>query len=423
MTTPRLSWVESANTGLTDFPLQNLPFGIFSTSEQSARAGVAIGDQIVDLQVLAAAGLLPEATREVFAASTLNPFISLGQQAWRDVRQRLTEWLAMSADAYAPATLRERALVPMAQARLHLPLEVTGYTDFYSSRHHAENCGRLFREPEHALPPNWLELPIGYNGRASTIVASGTPVRRPSGQRRQPGAPRPVFGPSDKLDFELEMAFVIGKASAMSEPIPIAQAPDHLFGMVLLNDWSARDFQQWESVPLGPFNSKSFCTSISPWIVTMDALAPFRCAHPEQRPAPLDYLRQDGDGAYAIELEASIRPAGGKIPLPVTRTNFRTMYWTVAQQLAHHTISGCNVRVGDLMGSGTLSGATPDSLGCLLEITKNGKEALTLPDGTTRYFLLNGDEVSIRGWCQGNGYRVGFGEVSGEVSQGKNFAE
>ncbi|GJG98508.1 fumarylacetoacetase [Cupriavidus pauculus] len=423
MTTLRLSWVESANTGLTDFPLQNLPYGVFSTAERSTRAGVAIGDRIVDLQELAAAGLLPEAMRKVFAASTLNPFISLGQSAWRDVRQRLTEWLALDADAYTAAALRERALVPMAQARLHLPLEVTGYTDFYSSRHHAENCGRLFREPEHALPPNWLELPIGYNGRASTIVASGTPVSRPSGQRRQPGEPRPVFGPSGKLDFELEMAFVIGKPSAMSEPIPIAQAPDHLFGMVLLNDWSARDFQQWESAPLGPFNSKSFCTSISPWIVTMDALEAFRCAHPVQQPAPLDYLRQDGEGAYAIELEASIRPAGGKVRVPVTHTNFRSMYWTVAQQLAHHTVSGCNVRVGDLMGSGTLSGATPDSLGCLLEITKNGKEALTLPDGSTRHFLLDGDEVSIRGWCQGNGYRVGFGEVSGEARQGKDFAE
>jgi len=423
LTTLRLSWVESANTGLTDFPLQNLPYGVFSTAERSTRAGVAIGDRIVDLQELAAAGLLPEAMREVFAASTLNPFISLGQSAWRDVRQRLTEWLAMDADAYATSALRERALVPMAQAQLHLPLEVTGYTDFYSSRHHAENCGRLFRDPEHALPPNWLELPIGYNGRASTIVVSGTPVHRPRGQRRQPGEQRPVFGPSDKLDFELEMAFVVGKPSVMSEPIPVEQAPDHLFGMVLLNDWSARDFQQWESAPLGPFNSKSFCTSISPWIVTMDALAPFRCANPVQQPAPLDYLRQDGEGAYAIELEASIRPAGGKARVPVTHTNFRTMYWTVAQQLAHHTVSGCNVRVGDLMGSGTLSGATPDSLGCLLEITKNGKEALILPDGSTRHFLLDGDEVSIRGWCQGNGYRVGFGEVSGEVRQGKDLAK
>ncbi len=415
MTSPRLSWVASANNGLTDFPLQNLPYGVFSTANRRARVGVAIGDQIVDLQELAKAGVLPEAMREVFSADTLNPFISLGRTAWDDVRHRLTEWLALDADAHAAPELRERALVAMAQALLQIPLEVSGYTDFYSSRHHAENCGKLFRAPEDALPPNWLELPIGYNGRACTVVASGTPVRRPNGQRRLPGEFRPLFGPSDKLDFELEMAFIVGKPSAMSEPIPIAKASDHLFGMVLLNDWSARDFQLWESAPLGPFNSKSFCTSISPWVVTMDALAPFRCAHPVQQPEPLDYLRQDGDGSYAIELEAAIRPTGGEAAFPVTRTNFRNMYWTMAQQLAHHTVSGCNVRVGDLMGSGTLSGPTPDSLGCLLEITMNGKASLTLPDGSARHFLLDGDEVSIRGWCEGSGYRIGFGEVIGQV--------
>lgn len=415
MNNVRQSWVASANTGRTDFPLQNLPYGIFSTPERSARVGVAIGGCIVDLQELADAAVLPASMRDVFTASALNPFISLGPTAWRDVRHRLTAWLAADADAHPMPGLRERGLVSMAAARLHLPIEVAGYTDFYSSRHHAENCGRMFRDPAHALPPNWLELPIGYNGRASTIVASGTPVRRPSGQRRAPGAARPDFGPCDKLDFELEMAFIVGKPSAMGEPIPVSEAPDYLFGMVLLNDWSARDFQQWESAPLGPFNSKSFCTSISPWVVTMDALAPFRCAHPAQDPEPLAYLRQDVEGAYDIELEAAIRPAGGEAALPVTRTNFRTMYWTMAQQLAHHTVSGCNLRVGDLMGSGTISGATPGSLGCLLEMTKNGNDREMLPDGSTRHFLLDGDEVVMRGWCQGNGYRVGFGEVRGRV--------
>ncbi|ESJ05461.1 fumarylacetoacetase, partial [Cupriavidus sp. HPC(L)] len=313
------------------------------------------------------------------------------------------------------AALRERAVVPMAGATLHLPVQIPGYTDFYSSKEHATNVGRMFRDPDNALLPNWLEIPIGYNGRASSVVVSGTPIHRPNGQIKLPNEARPIFGACRKLDYELEMGFIVGKDSALGEPVCVDQADDYLFGMVLLNDWSARDIQQWEYVPLGPFNSKSFGTSISPWVVTMDALEPFRRDNPEQSPQPLPYLRQSARNAYDIKLEVALRPQGAERAEPISRTNFRAMYWTMAQQLAHHTVSGCNVRVGDLMGSGTISGTTPDSYGSLLELTRNGNEPLKLAGGAQRGFLQDGDEVVMRGWCQGDGYRIGFGEVSGEV--------
>lgn len=411
-----LSWIPSANDGRTHFSLQNLPYGIFSTSERTPRAGVAIGAMVLDLAVLDEAGLLPAATRGTFAHATLNPFIALGRSAWRETRARLTALLSEGdATLAGDAALRERALVPMAGAAMHLPVDIPGYTDFYSSREHATNVGRMFRDPENALLPNWLEIPIGYNGRASSVVVSGTPLHRPNGQIKLPNEARPVFGPCRKLDYELEMGFIVGQPSALGEPIDVADAPAHMFGMVLLNDWSARDIQQWEYVPLGPFNSKSFGTSISPWIVTMEALEPFRRDNPAQSPEPLAYLRQQGRNAYDIALEVALKPAGAADATTVCRTNFRAMYWTMAQQLAHHTVSGCNVRVGDLMGSGTISGTTPGAFGSLLETTRNGAEPLTLADGARRGFLEDGDEVVMTGWCQGDGYRVGFGEVAGRI--------
>ncbi|WP_020201151.1 MULTISPECIES: fumarylacetoacetase [Cupriavidus] len=416
MTTIPHSWIESANDGVTHFPLQNLPYGIFSTTGQGPRAGVAIGDFILDLAVLDGAGLLPPAVRGVFGGATLNAFIALGKPAWTETRQHLTRLLSAGDDTLrGKSALHEQALVPMAWATLHLPVDIPGYTDFYSSREHATNVGRMFRDPDNALLPNWLEIPIGYNGRASSVVVSGTALHRPKGQIKPPDAPRPVFAACRKLDYELEMAFIVGKPSALGEAISTADAPAHIFGMVILNDWSARDIQQWEYVPLGPFNSKGFGTSISPWVVTMDALEPFRRDNPVQSPEPLPYLRQPRGNAYDIALEVALRPEGAEHATTVCRTNFKAMYWTVAQQLAHHTVSGCNVRVGDLMGSGTISGTAPDAFGSLLESTRNGAEPLALDGGARRGFLEDGDEVVMTGWCQGDGYRVGFGEVSGKI--------
>ncbi|WP_059411560.1 fumarylacetoacetase [Cupriavidus basilensis] len=416
MTTIPHSWIESANDGVTHFPLQNLPYGVFSTTGQGPRAGVAIGDFILDLAVLDGAGLLPPAVRGVFGGATLNAFIALGKPAWTETRQHLTRLLSAGDDTLrGKSALHEQALVPMAWATLHLPVDIPGYTDFYSSREHATNVGRMFRDPDNALLPNWLEIPIGYNGRASSVVVSGTALHRPKGQIKPPDAPRPVFAACRKLDYELEMAFIVGKPSALGEAISTADAPAHIFGMVILNDWSARDIQQWEYVPLGPFNSKGFGTSISPWVVTMDALEPFRRDNPVQSPEPLPYLRQPHGNAYDIALEVALRPEGAEHATTVCRTNFKAMYWTVAQQLAHHTVSGCNVRVGDLMGSGTISGTAPDAFGSLLESTRNGAEPLALDGGARRGFLEDGDEVVMTGWCQGDGYRVGFGEVSGKI--------
>ncbi|WP_142846435.1 fumarylacetoacetase [Telmatospirillum sp. J64-1] len=399
------------------FPIQNLPFGIFSTAADPApRVGIAIGGQVLDLAVLAEAGLVKTAPEGIFARPSLNPFIALGRPAWRETRARISELLRHDNPALRDdLSLRSRALVPQAQARMHLPVEIGGYTDFYSSREHATNVGSMFRDPKNALMPNWLHIPIGYNGRASSVVVSGTPVRRPNGQTKAPDAEFPSFGPSRKLDFELETAFILGRGNELGRPIPMAEAEEHIFGMVVMNDWSARDIQQWEYVPLGPFNSKTFATSISPWVVTMEALEPFRVAGPVQDPQPLPYLRQTGPQGFDLHLEVALRPAGAKSETVISRTNFRHMYWSMAQQLVHHTISGCNTRIGDLMGSGTISGPTPDSLGSLLELTWNGKTPLVLEGGEERSFLQDGDEVIMTGWCQGEGYRIGFGKVSGRI--------
>ena len=401
----------------SDFPIQNLPYGAFSTAATPApRVGVAIGDFVLDLAVLESEGLIDLAPAfDVFAQGSLNAFMALGPKMWSRTRARISELLRHDNPQLRDnKMLRASALVPMADAKLHLPIAVAGYTDFYSSKEHATNVGSMFRDPKNALLPNWLEIPIGYNGRASSVVVGGTPVRRPNGQLKAPDAARPVLAPSCKLDIELEMAFIVGRGNALGEPIPIGEAESHIFGMVLLNDWSARDIQQWEYVPLGPFNSKSFATSISPWVVTMEALGPFRVPGPVQSPAPLAYLQHAGDHAFDIALQVALQPAHAARATTISRSNFRAMYWSMAQQLAHHTIGGCNARVGDLMASGTISGGTPDSLGSLLELTWNGRNPLVV-DGVERTFLEDGDTVSITGWCQGDGYRVGFGEVSGTI--------
>ena len=399
------------------FPIQNLPYGVFVTpANYTPRIGVAIGDQVLDLAAVEQAGLLDVVPGErLFNRPTLNLFIERGPDAWRRAREAISELLRQeNARLRDDARLRARALVPQSAARMLMPLTIPGYTDFYSSKEHATNVGSLFRDPAHALLPNWLYVPIAYNGRASSIVVSGTPVLRPNGQKKRPDAPQPAFGPCEKLDFELEMAFVVGVGNALGEPIPVASAPSHVFGMVLMNDWSARDLQQWEYIPLGPFNSKTFATSISPWVVTMDALEPFRVDGPVQDPPPLPYLATSGPQAYDIHLEAAIAPAGHPATT-ICRTNFRTLYWSIAQQLAHHTVSGCNTRVGDLMGSGTISGSAPDSYGSLLELTRNGTRPLTLAAGGVRRFLEDDDEVILSGYAQARDYRVGFGEVRGRV--------
>jgi len=399
------------------FPIQNLPYGVFTTpANYSPRIGVAIGDQVLDLSVLEQAEVLDVAPGErLFNRETLNAFIERGPDAWTRARNAISELLQEKNPRLRDdARLRARAFTSQTAARMLMPVTIPGYTDFYSSKEHATNVGSMFRDPQHALLPNWLYVPIAYNGRASSIVVSGTPVLRPNGQMKPTAAKQPVFGPCKKLDFELEIGCIVGVGNALGEPVPIDSAERRLFGMVLLNDWSARDLQQWEYIPLGPFNSKTFATSISPWVVTMEALQPFRVEGPVQDPAPLSYLATSGPQAYDIHLEASLA-ARGKKATTISRTRFSRMYWSIAQQVAHHTVSGCNLRAGDMIGSGTISGDTPDSYGSLLELTWNGTRPLQLADGIERTFLEDDDEVILTGWAQGKDYRIGFGEVRGRI--------
>ena len=405
----------------SDFPLQNLPYGVFQPQGEHARVGVAIGTEVLDLAALEAVGLLPTGAQNVFGQTSLNAFIALGRPVWQQVRARLQQLLSADcAELRDNAALRAKAFYPQASVAMLLPIEVPGYTDFYSSKEHAYNVGCMFRDPKNALMQNWSELPVGYNGRASSVVVSGTDLVRPSGQIKLPNEERPVFSACRKLDFELETGFIVGKATALGEPIAIEEAENHIFGMVLLNDWSARDIQQWEYVPLGPFNSKTFGTSISPWVVTLEALEPFRCASPVQEPQPLPYLRENTANNYDINLQVAIAADGSETV--ISNTNFKYMYWSMMQQLTHHTIAGCNVRVGDLMGSGTISGPEKDSRGSLLELTWNTTEPLTLANGEQRGFLEDGDTLIMRGHCQKDGLRIGFGEVRGTVLPAKTFA-
>jgi fumarylacetoacetase len=401
----------------SDFPIQNLPYGVFSSRDGRApRIGVAIGNHVLDLRELEQDGRLDVGALGVFAAPTLNPFMALGPKAWSRARTRISELLRHDkAELRDDASLRRRVLLPMADVRMHLPIAVAGYTDFYSSKEHATNVGIMFRGKDNALQPNWLHMPIGYNGRASTVVVSGTAVRRPRGQLKPPNVDLPSFGPCKRLDFELEMGVVIGQSSGIGEMLSEPQAEQMIFGFTLLNDWSARDIQQWEYVPLGPFQAKAFATSISPWIVTREALQPFRMHGPAQDPAPLPYLRQAQPNNYDLELEVGLRAAPMKQAATICRTNFKYMYWSSVQQLIHHASSGCAMKVGDLLGSGTISGPEKHQRGSLLEISWNGAEPVELEGGIKRTFLEDGDSLVMRGWCQRDGYRVGFGEVEGTI--------
>jgi fumarylacetoacetase len=412
---PKLkSWVEVPQG--SDFPIQNLPFGIFKKEDQAPRVCTAIGDQIADLYILAEHGFFDdlELDKAVFEQAYLNDFIALGKAKTSAVRQRLSEILDDDLDEWDASELAEYFLTPQNEVQMLLPVKVGDYTDFYSSREHATNVGTMFRDPENALLPNWLHLPVGYHGRASSIVVSGTAIHRPKGQQMPAGADKPVYGPCKLLDFELEMGFVIGKATALGQSISTAEAEDYIFGMVLFNDWSARDIQKWEYVPLGPFLGKSFASTISPWVVTMDALDAFRVPGPKQDPEVLPYLQYEGEKNYDIKLEAAIQPDGGA-PHTVCRSNFKYMYWNMAQQLAHHTVNGCNVNVGDMCASGTISGPTPDSYGSMLEISWRGTKPVAMPDGSERKFIQDGDSVILRGYCEKDGVRVGFGEATGKV--------
>ncbi len=401
----------------SDFPIQNLPYGVFSTSASpTPRVGVAIGNRVLDLRVLEQEGLLKVGEPRMFAGPSINPLMALGSKAWSQTRARISELLRHdSPELRDNVALCERALVPMAGVRLHLPITVAGYTDFYSSKEHATNVGVMFRGKDNALQPNWLHMPIGYNGRASTVVVSGTKVRRPRGQLKPPNAEYPSFGPCRRLDFELEIGAVIGQPSPMGEMLSEAQAEDMIFGFTLLNDWSARDIQQWEYVPLGPFQAKAFATSIGPWIVTREALEPFRVHGPAQNPVPLPYLRQAQPNNYDLQLDVGLRTAQMNEAVRICCTNFKYMYWSPVQQLVHHASSGCAMNVGDLLGSGTISGPEKHERGSLLEIGWNGTEPVELPGGIRRAFLEDGDSVGFHGWCQGDGYRVGFGEVEGTI--------
>ncbi|MBV9393107.1 MAG: fumarylacetoacetase [Methylobacteriaceae bacterium] len=400
----------------SDFPIQNLPFGVFSTeSSPNKRVGVAIGDFVLDLAELEARGsLTPAGDARVFDCASINPYMTLGPKVWLQTRARISELLRSNvATLRDDKSLRAAALVPREKATLHLPIEVMGFTDFYSSREHASNVGKMFRPHGEPLMPNWLHMPIGYNGRASTVVVSGTPARRPNGQTKPPQANAPIQGASRRLDFELEMGVVVGQPNQIGTPVSMAQAQEMIFGFVLLNDWSARDIQPWEQPPLGPFQAKAFATSISPWVVTREALAPFLVDGPQQEPMPLPYLSRKGPQNYDISLEVGLRVGGAETI--ISRTNFKYMYWSSAQQLAHHAFCGCAMRVGDLLGSGTISGPDKHERGSLLELSWNGAEPLTLEDGAQRTFLEDGDTLTLRGHAQGDGYRIGFGECSGTI--------
>ena len=408
------SWVESANSADTDFPLNNLPCGVFSTGDEEPRCGVAIGDQILDVTLLEEEGLIAPAQDPVLDVPYWNDFMELGPTAWSGLRQRLTQLLARDGDPALrdDAGLRSRALVAQDAAQMHLPFAVSEFTDFYAGRNHATNVGTMFRGAENALPPNWLHIPIGYNGRASSVYVSGTDIHRPWGQLKPPQAEAPHFGTSKRFDLELEMGAVVGQPS--DGMISVAQADEMIFGYVLVNDWSARDMQAWEYQPLGPFQAKATATSISPWIVMRDALEPFRVDTPEREVELLPYLKEPGPMLYDIALEVGLAPQG-KPETIIARTNYREMYYSSAQQLAHHAVAGAPMNVGDLLGSGTISGPERGNRGSMLEISWGGKEPLTLDSGEERSFREDGDTVTLRGHAQGDGYRIGFGACRGKL--------
>ena len=411
----RKTWLDTpANT---DFPIQNIPFGVFLTRDDIITIGTRIGDYAIDLGALHQLGYFDgiELTDDIFLQDSLNDFIADGRKTWRLVRNRISDiFLEGNDDLKKNQEHRNRVLFTMDEIEMQLPVDVGDYTDFYASKEHATNVGSLFRDPENALLPNWLRIPIGYHGRSSSIIPSGTPVRRPIGQTKPGDDGVPGFGPSKLLDFELEMAFITTATNDLGKRVSIEEAEDNIFGLVLFNDWSARDIQAWEYVPLGPFLGKSFASTISPWIVTLDALEPFRTDGPVQDPEPLPYLKQGDNMNFDIKLQAAIQPENGEETI-VANSNFKYMYWSMAQQLTHHTVNGCNVRSGDMMGSGTISGPTKDSYGSMLELTWRGQNPIKLKDGSERKFINDGDTVIMSAHCEYNGLRIGFGECSGTI--------
>ena len=408
----RTSWLHVDKH--SDFPIQNIPFGVFLTRDDIITIGTRIGDTAIDLGALHQLGYFEgiPLTDDIFLQDTLNDFIADGRQTWRAVRNRIADIF----DDNNPIlknnkSHKEAVLFRLDEIEMQLPVQIGDYTDFYSSKEHATNVGTMFRDPDNALLPNWLHIPVGYHGRSSSIIPSGIPVHRPHGQTIASGAENPNFGPSKLVDFELEMAFITTDANDLGEPIPVDEAEEYIFGLVLFNDWSARDIQKWEYVPLGPFLAKNFASSISPWIITLDALEPFRVAGPKPLKKQLPYLQYEGDKSFDINLEVGIKPENAKEQI-VCRSNFKYMYWNMSQQLAHHTVNGCPINSGDMMGSGTISGPTEDSYGSMLELSWRGEKPLKMKDGSERKFINDNDTVIMRGYCEKDGTRIGFGEVS-----------
>ncbi len=411
----RKSWLSVPQD--SDFPIQNIPFGVFLPEDDFTTIGTRIGNTAIDLSALHQLGyldgiVLPE---DVFLQDTLNDFITLGRPVWRQVRNKIAEIFDEKNDILKNnAEHREQILFPIEEVQMLLPVFIQDYTDFYSSMEHAMNVGIMFRGKENALMPNWKHLPVGYHGRSSSIIVSGEDIHRPVGQMKPADADAPVFGPSKLLDFELEMGFITTDGKHLGERITADEAEDYIFGMVLFNDWSARDIQAWEYVPLGPFLGKNFASSISPWVVTLDAMEPFRVESPKQDPAPLPYLKTEGKRTFDINLETFIQPENST-ESKVCESNFKYLYWNISQQLAHHTVNGCNINAGDMMASGTISGPEKENFGSMLELSWRGAHAITLADGSERKFINDGDTVIMRGYCKNDDVRIGFGEVTSKV--------
>ena len=406
------TWIEIPKN--SDFSIYNLPFGIFSTNKNSKRVGIAIGNNIIDLLACNELDIFKDLNinNNVFENNFLNDFINLGKNTTNKVREIIQQQLT---DESSKIKMSSVVIIPMNEAEMHLPVKVGDYTDFYSSIEHATNIGSMFRDPSNPLLPNWKHLPVGYHGRASSIIVSGIDIFRPQGQVMPVDSDKPVFTSSKRIDFELEMGYIIGKNSSLGSSITTDDAYNYIFGKVLFNDWSARDIQKWEYVPLGPFLGKSFASSISPWVVTIEALDNFRVAGPIQNPQVLDYLKFNGLKNYDINLSVSILPEKTNIETIVCKSNFKYMYWNMSQQIAHHTINGCNLNVGDMMASGTISGKSKDSYGSMLELSWGGKKNIELNDGSSRTFIEDYDSVIMRGYCEKDNIRVGFGEVKSKL--------
>ena len=412
------SWVEVDEN--SDFPIQNIPFGVYRPKGGGdVHVATAIGDYVLDLAHLDDAGLFNgtevEGT-EVFHEPTLNALMSMGRKAWKDIRKAISGLLSEeNSNLRDNRELRDLALIPMENVEMHLPVDIGDYTDFYSSKEHATNVGKMFRPDGEPLMPNWLHLPVAYHGRASSVVLSGTDIVRPKGQTKTPDAPAPSFGNSERLDFELEMGVFIGTGNNLGEAVSVNTAEDHVFGLALVNDWSARDIQTWEYQPLGPFLAKNFATSISPWIITLEALEPFRCNSPKQDPKPLEYLRNTKDGTFDINLGIYLKTENMDSDQLISSSNYNYLYWNMNQQIAHHTVTGCNLRTGDLLASGTISGPGKNNWGSMLELSWLWTEPIKLSNGDERKSLEDGDTVTLKGWCQGDGYRIGFGDCTGTI--------